>query len=149
MRGVSDEGSGVTMNMHRGSDREDRIIESMRAAKGFKMYDEYEWATRQDPDFMEGMAAFSNGYWSPSYKRALEPKFQELIAIAILCYRGFDLSLKAHMKRAMRLGATRQEILETLEAGVLPGGGPVMHLGLRALMELEAEGALDGQGLGT
>jgi AhpD family alkylhydroperoxidase len=124
-------------------DRAAAIIDSMLAARGISMYDEFQWATREDPDFMETMTAFSNAHWSPTFKRVLDPKIKELIAIVILCYRGIDISLQAHMRRARQLGATKQEILEVLEAGVLPGGGPTMHVGLRALIEAENAGIFD------
>lgn len=119
--------------------RRERIIQSMRAARGGKMYDEWEWAVGLDPDFLEVYANFTNTCWSPSYPRALEPKFREFIAIVVLSNRGFHWSLAAHIRRARRLGASFQEILEALEAAVIPGGAPVMHLGLTFLMQVVKE----------
>ncbi len=119
--------------------RRERIIQSMRTARGGKMYDEWEWAIDLDPDFLEVYSTFSNTCWSPSYPRALEPKFRELIAIVVLSNRGFHWSLAAHIRRARRLGASFQEILEALEAAVIPGGAPVMHLGLTFLMQVVKE----------
>lgn len=119
--------------------RRERIIQSMRAARGGKMYDEWEWAIDLDPDFLEVYSTFSNTCWSPSYPRILEPKFRELIAIVVLSNRGFHWSLAAHIRRARRLGASFQELLEALEAAVIPGGAPVMHLGLTFLMQVVKE----------
>lgn len=118
------------------ADRREKVIASMRAARGGKMYDEWEWATSFDPDFLEVYATFSNAAWSPPYKRLLEPKHRELIAIVVLSNRGFHWSLAAHIRRAIRLGASVQEILEALEAAVIPGGAPVMHLGLTFLKQV-------------
>lgn len=119
--------------------RRERIIQSMRTARGGKMYDEWEWAIDLDPDFLEVYSTFSNTCWSPSYPRMLEPKFRELIAIVVLSNRGFHWSLAAHIRRARRLGASFQEILEALEAAIIPGGAPVMHLGLTFLMQVVKE----------
>lgn len=103
------------------------------------MYDEWEWAVGLDPDFLEVYASFSNSNWSPPFPRQLEPKFRELIAIVLLSNRGFHWSLAAHIRRARCLGASRQEILEALEAAVIPGGAPVMHLGLTYLKQVVEE----------
>jgi alkylhydroperoxidase/carboxymuconolactone decarboxylase family protein YurZ len=39
------------------------------------------------------------------------------------------------MKRAMRLGATPEELFEVLETTLVPGGAPTFHRGLSALIE--------------
>ena len=44
------------------------------------------------------------------------------------------------MKRAIRLGATREELFEVLETCLVPGGAPTFHRGLGALLEVKAEG---------
>ena len=45
--------------------------------------------------------------------------------------------LVAHMRRAIRLGATKEELFEVLEATLVPGGAPTFHRGLSALLEVE------------
>lgn len=61
-----------------------------------------------------------------------------LVAIALLAFRGAEQSgLVAHMRRAMRLGATREELLEVLETCLVPGGAPTFHRGLSALMQVD------------
>jgi len=47
----------------------------------------------------------------------------------------------AHMRRAVQHGATKRELLEAVEAAAVPGGGPTLSAGVKALMELETEGA--------
>jgi len=62
---------------------------------------------------------------------------REFVAIALLAYRGSEKSaLLAHMQRAMRLGASREELFEVLESCMVPGGAPTFHRGLSALLEL-------------
>ena len=60
------------------------------------------------------------------------------MAIALLAFRGSDRAgLVAHMERAIRLGATREELFEILETCLIPGGAPTFHRGLSALMEVK------------
>jgi len=44
-----------------------------------------------------------------------------------------------HCKRALRLGATKQELLEAIETTIIPGGTPTFGTGLRALMRIEED----------
>jgi alkylhydroperoxidase/carboxymuconolactone decarboxylase family protein YurZ len=46
-------------------------------------------------------------------------------------------SLVAHMQRAIRLGTTREELLEVLETCMVPGGAPTFHRGLSALLDVD------------
>jgi alkylhydroperoxidase/carboxymuconolactone decarboxylase family protein YurZ len=43
----------------------------------------------------------------------------------------------AHMQRSIRLGATKEELFEVLEATLVPGGAPTFHRGLNALLDIE------------
>ena len=43
----------------------------------------------------------------------------------------------AHMQRAIRLGATREELFEVLETCMVPGGALTFHRGLSALLDVE------------
>ena len=62
----------------------------------------------------------------------------EFVAIALLCFRGSERAgLVAHMERAIRFGATREELFEVLETCIIPGGAPTFHRGLGALMEVK------------
>ena len=71
--------------------------------------------------------------------KSLPAKTREFIAIAILAFRGQENAVYLHAKRALRLGATKQELLEAMEAMVLPGGAPTFGAGLSALMRIEEE----------
>jgi alkylhydroperoxidase/carboxymuconolactone decarboxylase family protein YurZ len=70
--------------------------------------------------------------------RHVSAKVREFVAIALLAFRGADREgLVAHMRRAIRLGATKEELFEVLEATLVPGGAPTFHRGLSALIEVE------------
>ena len=64
---------------------------------------------------------------------------REFIAIGILAYRGLEEAVYHHSKQALRLGATKQELLEAMETAMIPGGTPTLALGLRALSRIEEE----------
>jgi alkylhydroperoxidase/carboxymuconolactone decarboxylase family protein YurZ len=114
--------------------RADALIARMTEARGY-IYPEWEFAARQDPEFVE---AYNHIYeLSLGEGRHVSAKVREFVAIAVLCFRGAERSgLVAHMKRAMRLGATREELFEVLETCLVPGGAPTFHRGLSALREV-------------
>jgi len=117
--------------------RADALIARMKEARGY-IYPEWEFAARQDPDFVETYnRIYEQGLGDG---RHVSAKVREFVAIALLAFRGAEKAgLVAHMKRAIRLGATREEIFEVLETCLIPGGAPTFHRGLTALIELDGE----------
>jgi alkylhydroperoxidase/carboxymuconolactone decarboxylase family protein YurZ len=117
--------------------RAEAIIIRMREARGY-LYPEWEFAARQDPEFVERYHQLYESALGEG--RHLPTKTREFVAIALLAFRGVDdAGLIAHMRRALQFGATRGELLEVLETCLLPGGAPTFHRGLTALMKLDAE----------
>jgi alkylhydroperoxidase/carboxymuconolactone decarboxylase family protein YurZ len=118
--------------------RADALIARMKEARGY-IYPEWEFAARQDPDFVETYnRIYEQGLGEG---RHVSAKVREFVAIALLAFRGTEKAgLVAHMKRALRLGATREEIFEVLETCLVPGGAPTFHRGLTALIELDKDG---------
>jgi alkylhydroperoxidase/carboxymuconolactone decarboxylase family protein YurZ len=115
--------------------RAEQLIARMQAARGY-IYPEWEFAARMDPDFTEA--------YNRIYELALgegqhvSAKVREFVAIALLAFRGADRDgLVAHMQRAIRLGATKEELFEVLEATLVPGGAPTFHRGLNALLDID------------
>ena len=117
------------------TERADALIARMKAARGY-VYPEWEFAARQDPDFVE---AYNRLYeLGLGEGRHVSAKVREFVAIALLAFRGAEQAgLVAHMKRAIRLGATREELFEVLETCLVPGGAPTFHRGLTALMAVD------------
>ena len=117
--------------------RAEALIARMKEARGY-IYPEWEFAARQDPDFVETYnRIYEQGLGDG---RHVSAKVREFVAIALLAFRGAEKAgLVAHMKRAIRLGATREEIFEVLETCLVPGGAPTFHRGLAALIELDGE----------
>ena len=115
--------------------RADALIARMKKARGY-IYPEWEFAAREDPDFVE---AYNRIYeLGLGEGRHVSVKVREFIAIALLAFRGSDkAALVAHMQRAMRFGATREELFEVLETCMVPGGAPTFHRGLSALLDVK------------
>ena len=116
----------------------ENLIKRMRADRGGHLYPEWEYAARADPAFVEAYAALTSHVLAPT-GRALEPKVRELIFVAIVAHIGEPQGLRGHMRQARRQGATRREILETLETILPPAGVPAFLRGIKVLMELERE----------
>ena len=64
---------------------------------------------------------------------ALDSKTKELIALAIGITARCDGCLAYHARAALRLGATREEVLDVIGVAVYMGGGPSMIYGAEAL----------------
>ena len=116
--------------------RAQEVIEAMRKERGY-LPPSYPYVAEKDIDFLE---AYDNLYKRAlSDGKALPAKIREFVVIGILAYRGHDAACYEHVKRALRLGATKQEVLEAVEATIVPGGTPTFGAGLRALMKVEEE----------
>ena len=107
--------------------------------RGFR-HAHWDRAIEEDVDFFETYAAFTNAYWDPPFERHLDRKTHALIAMVLFASQGIEATLPAHIRRALGLGATREEILEAFEAAVIPVGAPTLYRGIKALMELDEEG---------
>ena len=68
--------------------------------------------------------AFSGLAKAAMKKGALDPKTKELIAFAIGVASRCDGCLAFHAEALVKLGASREEVLETLGVAVYMGGGP-------------------------
>lgn len=69
----------------------------------------------------------------------LPQKFKELIAIAVLAVQREDFGLHSHLRRAFRLGLTKEEIVEALQAASFHTGAVTLVHGLKVLLEILEE----------
>ena len=119
-----------------------KLIKKMEKERGYA-YPTWLYMIDKDVDFME---AYNNLYEKVlTDGKALEAKTRELIAIAILAFRGQENAVYLHAKRALRFGATKQELLEAIETTIIPGGAPTFAIGLSALMKIEEEEEKESQ----
>ncbi len=116
--------------------RVEKLLAEMEKERGYVSAAKNYVATL-NPDFMEAYNnLYNNGLRAG---KALPVKYRELVAIAILSYRTREDAVYLHMKRAMRHGATKQELLDAVETSIIPGGGPTFDTGVQALMRIVEE----------
>ncbi|MBB4266902.1 carboxymuconolactone decarboxylase family protein [Roseospira visakhapatnamensis] len=78
-------------------------------------------------------AAFSKLAAESTKTGALDPKTKELTAIGIAIAVRCDGCIAFHVRAAVRHGATRDEMLETIGMAIYMGGGPASIYGSLAL----------------
>jgi AhpD family alkylhydroperoxidase len=116
--------------------KKQKLTEKMSKERGY-LHPTWVYMVDKDVDFME---VYNNIYERVlTDGKALSAKTREFIAMAILAFRGHEEAVYLHAKRALRLGATKQELLEAFETMMIPGGVPTFGMGLAALMKIEEE----------
>ncbi len=81
----------------------------------------------------EAMAGFSQLASAASAPGVLDAKTKELIALAIGVATRCDGCIGFHTKTLVKLGATREELTETLTMSVYMGGGPSLMCAANAI----------------
>jgi AhpD family alkylhydroperoxidase len=102
-------------------------------------YSEMDWAAQLDPAYAAARAEVRR--LSVGEDGTLSVKVKELIVMGVLASRGLQYGVAAHMRRAIEYGATKEELFEAIKAAAAPGGGVAYSVGVRALQELEQDGA--------
>jgi AhpD family alkylhydroperoxidase len=85
---------------------------------------------KEIPDVAAGFSALAK---SATKAGVLDEKTKELIALAIGVSARCDGCIGFHVKALIKLGATRQEVAETLGMCMYMGGGPVFMYAADAL----------------
>jgi AhpD family alkylhydroperoxidase len=88
-------------------------------------------------DIPDTMQAFSALAKAATRDGALDKKTKELIALAIGIATRCDGCIGFHTETLVRLGATRQEVEETLGMAVYMGGGPSLMYAADAISAFE------------
>jgi alkylhydroperoxidase/carboxymuconolactone decarboxylase family protein YurZ len=121
------------------SDVSEELAERYRdiaAQRGYH-FSTFEWLAARDPDFDRVRLDMVQA----TYVRkdgALAPQYRELIACAILAFRGYP-SLKLHLTRALQAGASVDEVIQAMEMASIPGGMATLHFAIDQLIEVEKE----------
>jgi AhpD family alkylhydroperoxidase len=82
------------------------------------------------------MAAFGRLHGAAAANGALSAKVKELIALAIGITVRCNGCIAYHVHDALKAGASREEILETIGVAILMGGGPSVVYGTEAMNAL-------------
>ena len=76
----------------------------------------------------------------------LDRKTKELLQIVVEAALRADVDqIRAHVRVALREGATPREILESLEAVIMPMGGLAFRRGVHSTLKREPVGTLQAQ----
>lgn len=89
---------------------------------------------KEIPETMQGFGALSN---SAMKAGALSELDKELLALAIGVTQRCDGCLGYHVKALIRLGVTREQLMETLGVCVYMGGGPALMYAAEAVRAYE------------
>ena len=93
------------------------------------------------PEAMQGFSAMAQGAKKDG---ALDMKTKELIAMAIGVAARCDGCIGFHAEELVKLGATKQELSETLAMAVYMGGGPTLMYAADALKAYDQFAAQQG-----
>ena len=95
------------------NDREQQLRDAYVEARGF-WSDTLQSMLEVDEDFFEAYINFSAVPWRTG---VLEPKIKEFVYIAVdgAATHLYEPGLRMHIRRALELGATREELVEVLE----------------------------------
>ncbi len=85
----------------------------------------------------ETMAGFTQLHGASTGGGALDAKTKELIALSIGIAVHCDGCISFHAHDALKAGASREEIVETIGVAVMMGGGPSVVYGCEALEAVE------------
>jgi AhpD family alkylhydroperoxidase len=82
------------------------------------------------PDVMKGFSAIARAALEA---KALDTKTKELISLAIAVAIRCDACITFHAEAAVRQGATREEVMETMGMAVYMGAGPSVMYAAQAV----------------
>lgn len=85
---------------------------------------------KEIPETMEGFSAMHNGAMKAGVLSEID---KELLALAIGVTSHCDGCVGFHVKALIRLGATREQIMEALGVCVYMGGGPALMFAAEAV----------------
>ena len=82
-------------------------------------------------------AAFAHLHKEATAAGTLDPKVKELMALAISVAIHCEDCITYHVHDALKAGATRGEVLETLGVAIMMGGGPALMYACEAFDALQ------------
>ncbi len=89
---------------------------------------------KEIPETMQGFNALSKAALAPGALSSLE---KELIALAVGVSSRCDACIGFHIKALIKLGASREQIMETLGVCTYMGGGPTLMYAAEAVRAYE------------
>jgi alkylhydroperoxidase/carboxymuconolactone decarboxylase family protein YurZ len=118
------------------SARREAIVRRGEKRRGFVPY----WLRVMadvDVDFLE---AYERIYELTAVRKSRLPaKFREMIVCAAVAIGGYQPGLKDHIRRALRLGATREELVEVFQSAYFHTGALTLVHGMIGLIDVLKE----------
>ena len=113
-------------------DEVERLLDRIRAVPGY-VYPFHSYMAEHDFSWIE---AHQTWYEQIRAERFLPLKYKELLFLTAACVKLFEPGVRTHITKALDLGATPDEVLETIEVAAHTGGGGVPVLAVRVLIEV-------------
>jgi AhpD family alkylhydroperoxidase len=117
-------------------DRREAIVKRGERRRGFVPY----WLRTMaevDVDFLE---AYERIYELTAVRKGkLPPKVREMIVVAAVSIGGYLPGIKDHVRRALRLGATKEELVEVFQSAYFHTGALTLVHGMVALINVLKE----------
>ncbi|MGQ4618907.1 carboxymuconolactone decarboxylase family protein [Nocardia sp. R7R-8] len=98
-------------------------------------------ALAAEPATSAVLKAFQELHKAASAPGALPSAVKELIALAIAIATQCDGCIAWHVTNAVKAGAQRDQVLETIGVAVMMGGGPATYYGSKAARALDSVAA--------
>ena len=95
------------------------------------------WMEKLGVEIPEVMKNFSDLHKSSLKSGALDKKTKELIALGIAITVRCDGCISFHVHDALKAGANKNEIAETVSVAILMGGGTSVVYGVEAMQALD------------
>lgn len=118
------------------SARREAIVRRGEKRRGFVPY----WLRVMadvDVDFLE---AYERIYELTAVRKGRLPaKFREMIVCAAVAIGGYQSGLKDHIRRALRLGATKEELVEVFQSAYFHTGALTLVHGMIGLIDVLKE----------
>ena len=117
-------------------DRREAIVRRGERRRGFVPY----WLRTMaevDVDFLE---AYERIYELTAVRKGkLPPKVREMIVVAAVSIGGYLPGIKDHVRRALRLGTTKEELVEVFQSAYFHTGALTLVHGMVALIDVLKE----------
>ena len=116
--------------------RAEAIVRKGERRRGFVPY-WLRFMAEVDVDFLE---AYERIYELTAVRQgALPAKFREMVVCAAVAIAGYQSGLQEHVRRALRLGATREELTEVFQSAYFHTGALTLVHGMIALIDVLKE----------
>lgn len=97
----------------------------------------WQWMEDNYPEYQE-MRRRANQLMHTPEDATLAPKYREIVTAVVLACRAYP-TVPHHLRRAVREGATLEEMIEAMQIGAQIAGAPVLHHATQYLRELQKE----------